>query len=130
MKRTITAVIAGLLVFGGVLASASSLGGVNSRALGSGATVVGSCDSDGVSLAYATAYDAATSTYRVTAVTVSGIAAPCTGQGIEVSLRNAAGTTTVSTARTAVTGTSQTLAVSPTYDAAAVDSASVLIMAP
>lgn len=130
MKRTLIALIAGLAVFGGVIASASSLGGVSSRALGSGASVVASCDADGVALAYTTAFDAASGTYRVSAVTVSGIAAACSGQQIEVGLRNTAGTSSVSTTRTAVTGTSQTLTVSPTYDAAAVDSASVLIVAP
>jgi hypothetical protein len=130
MKRTVIAAVAGLVVFGAALASASSLGGVNSRALGSGATVVASCDTDGVALAYTTAYDAPTGTYRVSGVTVSGIAASCTGQNIQVSLRNAAGTSSVSTASAAVAGTSATLAVSPTFDAALVDSASVLIVQP
>jgi hypothetical protein len=130
MQRTLIALIAGLVVFGGVVASASSLGGVSSRALGSGASVVASCDTDGVALAYTTAFDAPSGTYRVSAVTVSGIAAACSGQQIEVALRNSAGTTSVSTARTTVSGTSQSLTVDPTYDAAAVDSASVLILAP
>jgi hypothetical protein len=130
MKRTLIALVAGLVVFGGVIASASSLGGVSSRALGSGASVVASCDTDGVALAYTTAFDVASGTYRVSAVTVSGISAACSGQQIEVGLRNTAGTSSVSTTRTTVSGTSQTLSVSPTYDAAAVDSASVLIMAP
>lgn len=130
MKRTLLAGLAGLVVFGGALASASSLGGVNSRALGSGATVVASCDTDGVTLAYTTAYDAATGTYRVSGVTVGGIAASCTGQNVQVSLRNAAGTSSVSTASAAVTGTSATLAVTPTFDAALVDNASVLIAQP
>ena len=58
MKRTLIALVAGLVVFGGVIASASSLGGVSSRALGSGASVVASCDTDGVALAYTTAFDA------------------------------------------------------------------------
>lgn len=130
MKRTLIALVAGLAVFGGVIASASSLGGVSSRALGSGASVVASCDVDGVAVAYTTAFDATSGTYRVSAVTVSGIAAACSGQQIEVALRNTAGTSSVATARTTVGGTSQTLSVSPTYDAAAVDSTSVLIMAP
>lgn len=130
MQRTLIALVAGLLVFGGVIASASSLGGVSSRALGSGASVVASCDTDGVTLAYTTAFDAASGTHRVSAVTVSGIAAACSGQQIEVGLRNAAGTSSVTTSRTTVSGTSQSLPITPTYDAAAVDSASVLIMAP
>mgnify|MGYP003542207028 CR=1 FL=1 len=130
MKRTLIAITAGLAVTGGVFASAASLGGVTSTNLGSSATVVASCDTDGVALAYTTAFDAPSGTYRVSAVTVSGIAAACSGQQIEVALRNSAGTTSVSTARTTVSGTSQSLTVNPTYDAAAVDSASVLILAP
>ena len=130
MKRTLIALVAGLAVFCGVIASASSLGGVSSRALGSGASVVASCDVDGVAVAYTTAFDATSGTYRVSAVTVSGIAAACSGQQIEVALRNTAGTSTVAPARTTVSGTAQTLPVSPTYDAASVDSTSVLIMAP
>jgi hypothetical protein len=127
MKRTTIAIIVGILVFGGVLASASSLGGVSSKALGSSTNVVGSCDTDGVTLGYTTAYDVATATYRVSAVSVSGIAAACSGQNIAVSLKNTAGTSSVSTTPTAVTGTSQTITVSPTYDAAAVDNATVII---
>lgn len=130
MRRTLLALIAGLAVFGGVVASASSLGGVSSRALGSGASVVASCDTDGVTLAYTTAFDATSGTYRVSAVTVGGISAACSGQQIEVALRNSAGTASVTTARSTVSGTSVSLSVTPTYDAAAVDSASVLIQAP
>jgi hypothetical protein len=127
MKRTIIAAVAGLRVFGGVLASASSLGGVTSKGLGPSTSVVGSCDTDGVTLGYTTAFEAATGTYRVSAVTVSGMAAPCVGPNLAVSPKNTAGTVSVSTTPTAVTGTSQTVPVSPTYDAAAVDNATVLI---
>jgi len=129
VKRTVIAVIAGLLVFGGVIASATSLGGVTSKALGSSASVVASCDTDGVTLGYTTAFDATTGAYRVSAVTVGGIAPSCNGQNIQVSLRNTGGTLSASTATTAVASTSATLAVSPTYDVANVDSASVLIAA-
>ena len=56
---------AGLAVTGGVFASAASLGGVESANLGSSATVVASCDTDGVTVDYSTAYDSASGTYLV-----------------------------------------------------------------
>ena len=87
MKRTLFAGIAGLAVAGGVFASAASLGGVDSKALGSSATVVASCDTDGVALDYSTGWDARSGTYQVKAVKIDGIADTCKGQAIEVSLK-------------------------------------------
>ena len=126
MKRTLIAITAGLAVTGGVFASAASLGGVTSTNLGSSATVVASCDTDGVSVDYATAYDAASGTYLVKTVTVDGIDASCKGEQIEVSLKDTDGRATTTTARTAVTGSTQTLEVDD-FAGESVDSAAVLI---
>ena len=51
-------------------ASAASLGGLSSAEVGANDTVVASCDTDGVSMTYTTAYDATASKYQVT-VTIS-----------------------------------------------------------
>lgn len=126
MKRTLIAGIAGLAVAGGVFASAATLGGVDSNNLGSSATVVASCDTDGVKLDYTTTYDAASGIYRVNAVNLDGINDTCKGQDIEVSLKTADGRTATTTERTAVTGTSQTIAVAD-FPGESVDSAAVLI---
>ncbi len=126
MKRTLIALTAGLAVTGGVFASAASLGGVTSTNLGSSATVVASCDTDGVKLDYTTAYDAASGTYLVNSVTVDGIDAFCKGEQIEVSLKNSDGKATTTTTRTAVTGSTQTIAVAG-FAGESVDSAAVLI---
>lgn len=126
MKRTLIALTAGLAVTGGVLASAASLGGVDSASLGSSATVVASCDTDGVTIDYSSAYDSASGTYLVDAVTVDGIADACKGESIEVSLKDRDGKTTTSTTRTAVTGSKQTIAVDG-FAGESVDSAAVLI---
>jgi len=126
MKRTLMAVIAGLAISGGVFASAASLGGVSSTNLGSSATVVASCDTDGVNLDYSTAYDAATGEYHVNEVKLDGIANTCKGQAIEVSLKNADGKVSTTTARTPVTGTSQTIKVEH-FKGESVDSSAVLI---
>ena len=126
MKRTIVAGIAGLAIAGGVFASAASLGGVSSANLGSSATVVASCDTDGVKLDYSTAYDASTGAYHVNEIKLDGIADTCKGQSIEVSLKNADGKVSTTTARTPVTGTSQTIAVEH-FQGESVDSTAVLI---
>ena len=126
MKRTIIALTAGLAVTGGVFASAASLGGVESSNLGSSATVVASCDTDGVAVDYSTAYDAATGTYLVNSVTVDKISDACKGQLIEVSLKDTDGKVTTSTQRTEVTGTRQTIEVTG-FAGESVDSAAVLI---
>jgi len=47
---------------------------------------VGSCDTDGVTVAYTTAYSAPTTSYRVTRVTIGDIAGDCAGGMIEVAL--------------------------------------------
>lgn len=126
MKRTLIAVVAGVAVTGGVFASAASLGGVDTANLGSSATVVASCDTDGVKLDYSTAYDASTGTYRVSSVTVDGISDRCDGQPIEVSLKDGSGKETTTTERQAVKGTTQTIAVSG-FAGESVDHAAVLI---
>lgn len=126
MKRTLIAVVAGIAVTGGVFASAASLGGVTSTNLGSSATVVASCDTDGVDLDYSTSYDTASGTYLVNSVTVSKIDDSCKGEQIEVSLKSADGRASTTTKRTGVTGTEQVIAVDD-FAGESVDSAAVLI---
>jgi len=72
-------------------ASAASLGGLSSDQVGANDTVVAACDSNGVSMSYTTAYDDATASYQVTEATVSGIAAPCIGQTLDLTVSDAAG---------------------------------------
>lgn len=126
MKRTLIAVVAGIAVTGGVFASAASLGGVTSTNLGSSATVVASCDTDGVGLDYSTSYDIASGTYLVNSVTVSEIDPSCKGEQIEVSLKSADGRASTTTNRTGVTGTEQVIAVDD-FAGESVDSAAILI---
>lgn len=90
-RRTLIAVLAGLLVFAGVFALAASLGGITGDRVGADNTVVASCDSDGVSAAYATAWDATDKRYEITSVTVSGVSDTCDGQTMSVSLTDSSG---------------------------------------
>jgi hypothetical protein len=90
-KRTGIAVLAALLVFGGVLAMAASLGGITSTKVGADNTALASCDTDGVSTSYSTAWDATDDRYEISTVTVSGVADACDTQTLSVSLTNTAG---------------------------------------
>ena len=90
-KRTLIAIVAGLVVFGGVFAMAASLGGVTSNKLGADNVAVASCDTDGVSSAYNTAWDATDKRYEVTGVVVSGVNDACDGQNLSVSLTDSSG---------------------------------------
>ena len=90
-KRTILALLASLAIFGSVYAMAASLGGITSGSVGADSTVVASCDTDGVTTAYATAWDATDKRYEVTSVTVGGVADTCDGKTLSVSLTDASG---------------------------------------
>jgi uncharacterized membrane-anchored protein len=85
-KRTGIAVLAALLVFGGVLAMAASLGGITSTKVGADNTALASCDTDGVNTSYTTAWDGTDDRYEISTVTVSGVADACDGQTLSVSL--------------------------------------------
>jgi hypothetical protein len=90
-KRTIIAIAAALAGFTGIYAMAASLGGVTSARVSSDNGTVTACDSDGVSTAYATAWDATDERYEVTSVTVSGVSDTCDGQTLSVSLTDSTG---------------------------------------
>ncbi len=85
-RKKALAILAGLAVTGIVGASAASLGTVSNQSLGAATEVVASCDSDGVTVAYDTSYDAATDTIIVDAVNINAVAAACNGLAWEVVL--------------------------------------------
>jgi anti-sigma-K factor RskA len=90
-RRTIIAIVVALIVFSAVYGMAAGLGGITSSSLGADDVAVASCDSDGVSSGYTTAWDATDERYEVTAVTVSGVSNTCDGQTLSVSLTDAGG---------------------------------------
>jgi hypothetical protein len=90
-RRTIFGALAGLIVFGAVIAMAASLGGITSGRLGADDTTIFSCDTDGIATNYASSWDATDERYEVTGVTVSGIANLCDGQTLSVSLTDTGG---------------------------------------
>lgn len=85
-RRFGIALIVGAVTFSVIYGVAASLS-VSGNTLGSGTGSVTSCDSNGVSTSYATAYDASVAGYEVTTVSVTGIATPgCDGKSLKVTL--------------------------------------------
>lgn len=92
MKRIIIAVAVALAVFGGTFAFAASLGGVTTGTVGDSATVVASCDTDGVNTSFsAPAWDGTLKRYGVTVLSVTSINTACNGDTIKVTLTDSGG---------------------------------------
>ncbi len=98
-KKLLVGAVMGVAVFGAVFASAASLG-VTTETLGAGGTSVASCDTNGVKATYTTAYDAAVPGYKVSTITVTGIADTCKNLAYKIQA-----TKTDGTALTAASGT-------------------------
>lgn len=89
-QLVVSALAVAVAAVGLLVASAATLGGVAAGSLGADVSVVASCDTDGVGVDFTNGYDATTGVYRVTSATVSGIAAPCNGLSISVTVVDAA----------------------------------------
>lgn len=85
-KRAVVAGAAAFVAFGAVVASAASLGGIKTGTLGADTVAIGSCDSDGVSVAYKTGYDVKAGNYQVVAVGVNDINPTCDGKSLRLTL--------------------------------------------
>ncbi|RTL06901.1 MAG: hypothetical protein EKK62_12225 [Acidimicrobiia bacterium] len=100
MKSRVMKVGLGALLAMGISgAAAASLGGLSGGSLGADDQVIASCDTDGISSSYTTAYDSAAQEYRVTGVNFTGVNPACNAKAASVSLRNGTtnlGTTTAS----------------------------------
>ena len=107
-------------------ASAASLGGLSSTSVGANDVVVAACDSDGVSIAYTTGYNATASKYQVTAVTLSGMDAACSGKTADLTVKGTSGTSLASGSIT-VSGTSGSITLSTPVAAESILGASVII---
>jgi hypothetical protein len=116
----------GIVAVGGVLASAASIGTVSSATLGSGVSVVASCDTDGVTVAYTNTYNPANGNYEVSSVTIGGIAAACNTKALAITLADGA-KAAQGTGGAAVSGTTQTFAITGNSDAGVVQHAAIVI---
>jgi len=124
-KRTVIAVVAAVAAFGAVSASAATLGGLNSKSLGADANVVASCDTDGVAVAYTTAYDATAKEYLVSGVNLTSINAACNTFAVSVSVAN--GTTSLSSGTGTVTAGAATVSLATPVSAKNLNQVAVVI---
>lgn len=130
MKKNtvVVAILGGVLSMGVVGASAATLGGLTGSGIGADDQIVASCDTDGITVGYTTAYSAAAQVYQVTAVNFTAVNAACSAKAASVSLRNGAtnlGTTNVASITVTAAAFSVTLA-SP-VTASAVNGLSLVI---
>jgi hypothetical protein len=125
-RKRVAVAIVGASALGLGVASAASLGGLTTKSLGANDTVVASCDTDGMTVAYTNAYDSATGKYRTGSATISGIAAACNGQSLALTLRDSSGASLGAGSAT-VAGTSQVVTLSPVAAADAVAGAAVVV---
>lgn len=101
-----------LTVGGGIIAaSAATLGGITSNSLGADNTLLTSCDTDGVSVAYTNTYDPTGQRFVVSNAVISGINAACAGKVMNVELSGTGGAAlSSSTSLTLTSSASQTVA--------------------
>jgi hypothetical protein len=85
-RRIILAVLAGVTASAMAFAMAASLGGITSGQLGADSAAIASCDTDGVTTSYTTAYDSTDQRYEVSSVTVAGVNDACDGKTMKVTL--------------------------------------------
>ena len=77
-KKLGIALLVGTAIFGAVFGMAASLG-ITSSGLGSSTEVVATCDADGITVDYTTAWDAAAGAYEVATVELGDIEGCTTG---------------------------------------------------
>lgn len=127
MKGKALALVGALGTFGAMAASAATLGGLGSSSLGADQTVIASCDTDGISLAYTNTYDPTTNAYKTSAVTMSGVNSNCTGKAFKLTLSD--GTTSLGETSGTVTlvSGSQVVTLAAPVDTKSVAKASLVI---
>ena len=105
--------------------------GVSGRTLGAGTAVVASCDTDGVTLSYASTYDTTSGTYRTASVTVNGLSNACDGKSLDITLRGASNVIissgSIPLLSLPIGATVATLAFLPTVTAASITGAAIVI---
>ncbi len=126
MRKRLTAVVLAVLVFSLIAASAASLGGINQADLGADATIVASCDTDGVVVDYQLSFDFGTGQFDITDVDVSDIDANCNGDDIYVEI-GASGASIDSGSGTVAAGAATVTMTAGTGDAEALDQIAIYI---
>jgi hypothetical protein len=89
-KRFLIGSLAAAVVSSAVVGLAATMG-LTQGALGANNAGVSACDGDGVTTSYATTWDVSTGSFRITSVTVKGVADLCDGLTAKVALTNGSG---------------------------------------
>jgi hypothetical protein len=127
VKRVFGAIVAGLLMFGGVYGLAASLN-LTSDSLGSGTATVAACQAAALNATYTSTYSATAPGYTVGTVTITGLASTCYSKPYKVTLSGTAGASLgEATGTTPASGTSFAATFSPAVGAASVIGISVVI---
>ncbi|MEO7296591.1 MAG: hypothetical protein ABIZ57_10635 [Candidatus Limnocylindria bacterium] len=127
MKRVLTALVAGLITFGGIFGLAASLN-LTSDSLGAGNATVAACQAGALNATYSTTYSATTPGYTLGTVTVTGLASTCYSKAYKVTLSGAGNVSLgEATGTTPSTGTSFAATFSPAVSAASVTGISVVL---
>jgi hypothetical protein len=127
MRKRTNAAFGGLAAFGILTAAAASLGGLSSASLGADQTVIASCDTDGITLAYTNAYDAPSNSYKTSAVVATLVNVACGGKSYKLTLSNGAASLGEYTNTVTLAGTTLTIPISPTVDSKSITKAALVI---
>ena len=127
MNKKAVAAFAGLAAFGILTASAASLGGLTSSSLGADQTVIASCDTDGITLAYTNVYDAPTNSYKTSAVVATLVNTACATKTYKLTLSNGAASLGEFTNTVTLAGTTLTIPISPTVDSKSITKSALVI---
>lgn len=127
MKRVLTALVAGLITFGGIYGLAASLN-LTSDSLGAGNATVAACQAGALNATYSTTYSATTPGYTLGTVTVTGLASTCYSKAYKITLSGAGNVSLgEATGTTSSSGTSFAATFSPAVSAASVTGISVVL---
>jgi hypothetical protein len=130
--RALAIVLGGGVLVGISVASAADLGGLRGGGLGADATVVASCDDNGIDVSYSTGYNPTSMSYTLNAVNLANIgdtnpATPtCVGLNLQLTLSDAGGAG-VRTITVPVTGATASIPVTPGFDVDSLDTVAILI---
>ena len=125
-RSVVRAIVAALFILGvAAPAAAAGLGGLTSGGPGADASVVGSCDSDGVHIEYQTG-SSASGRPMVTGAVISALHPSCAGSTLQVTISDAGGSQ-LATGTARVIGSAQAVTWATPVHATTITGAAVLI---
>jgi hypothetical protein len=127
MNKKALAALGGLAAFGILTASAASLGGLTSSSLGADQTVIASCDTNGISMAYTNAYDAPSNSYKTTAVTISSVDPSCATKTYKLTMSDGTASLNETSGTVTLASGSQTITLSAAVDSKSVTKTALVI---